>query len=424
MLPSARPAKGVPPAHGARTHSRPKLTMQLRTRFLALQAHLETCHAYWRPAPFHDPQPAWCAEHPALAAAALALDDDTLEHHGAAPEEAAAWLSSQLPVLHALNALSTFPPCAVHALPPLNSRLHAEVPGRKKAQIDAFVAHLPTLTGPVLEWCAGKGHLGRRLHHARGVAVEALEIDPGLCAEAARLAARQGLPQAIVEGDATSPDTLALVRDRDVLALHACGELHRQLVRTAADNGARSLHIAPCCYAHGVTHTYRPLSQEAALTLDRNALRLAVTETVTAPLHDRRRLARDQAWKLGFTALRAALDEGRGDPAHSSRAFRPVPAAWLKADFAHFCTQLAAREGVQLPSRVDWPHWEQLGVARRDQVRRLELVRHAFRRPIEVWLALDLALGLEERGFDVSLGAFCARTLTPRNLLISAHRRM
>ena len=47
MLPSARPAKGVPPAHGARTHSRPKLTMQLRTRFLALQAHLETCHAYW-----------------------------------------------------------------------------------------------------------------------------------------------------------------------------------------------------------------------------------------------------------------------------------------------------------------------------------------------------------------------------------------
>jgi hypothetical protein len=55
-------------------------------------------------------------------------------------------------------------------------------------------------------------------------------------------------------------------------------------------------------------------------------------------------------------------------------------------------------------------------------VRRFELVRHAFRRPLELWLVLDIALGLEERGFEVQIGRFCARTLTPRNLLVVAER--
>ena len=51
---------------------------------------------------------------------------------------------------------------------------------------------------------------------------------------------------------------------------------------------------------------------------------------------------------------------------------------------------------------------------------RFSIVRHAFRRAIEVWLVLDLACYLEERGYAVALGSFCERHLTPRNLLISA----
>ena len=53
---------------------------------------------------------------------------------------------------------------------------------------------------------------------------------------------------------------------------------------------------------------------------------------------------------------------------------------------------------------------------------RLSIVRHAFRRPLEVWLALDLGLFLEGAGYEVSLGTFCPRRLTPRNLLLSARR--
>ena len=39
-----------------------------------------------------------------------------------------------------------------------------------------------------------------------------------------------------------------------------------------------------------------------------------------------------------------------------------------------------------------------------------------------MWLVLDLALGLEEAGFEVQVGTFCDRELTPRNLMVLAQQ--
>jgi len=64
--------------------------------------------------------------------------------------------------------------------------------------------------------------------------------------------------------------------------------------------------------------------------------------------------------------------------------------------------------------------FEANGWRRQREVMRLSIVRHAFRRALEVWLALDLAVYLKNRGYVVELGSFCERQLTPRNLLISA----
>ncbi len=36
---------------------------------------------------------------------------------------------------------------------------------------------------------------------------------------------------------------------------------------------------------------------------------------------------------------------------------------------------------------------------------------------------MDVALGLEEAGFEVDVGTFCPRSLTPRNLMVLARRR-
>ncbi len=391
--------------------------MNLRTRFHDLQSLLTRHASLWRPSPFHVARPQWCAQWPGLAAALDALDDDRVERFGEDTHACAKWLASQLPELACLIDAARVPALPERSLPACDIHFDDGIPGRKRLHIEAFAGHMPAATTPVLEWCAGKGHLGRRVALADRVPVVSLEIDPTLCADTVRLAARMGTDQRVVCADAFDEAARAHARGHSVLALHACGELHRSLVRSADHDGAEAYRIAPCCYHLGIDGAYRPLSRDARLALDASTLRLAVTETVTAPRHDRSRLARDQSWKLGFVALRNAIE------GEAARPFRPVPASWRTNGFEAFCRQLAAREDVTLPAHIAWPDWELIGWQRRAQVRRFELVRHAFRRPLELWLVLDIALGLEERGFHVQVGSFCARTLTPRNLLVLAERR-
>src|SRR5690606_41488678 len=79
--------------------------------------------------------------------------------------------------------------------PNYDERLSQEVPGRKWQQIQAFVQALPVQSLPILEWCAGKGHLGRLAVQAMAAPVLSLEIDAQLCQEGQRLANRLHLPQ-------------------------------------------------------------------------------------------------------------------------------------------------------------------------------------------------------------------------------------
>jgi len=94
----------------------------------------------------------------------------------------------------------------------------------------------------------------------------------------------------------------------------------------------------------------------------------------------------------------------------------------MPAGFADFCRWAAQQKGLTLPEQVQWEGWEAAGWRRLAEVQRLELVRHLFRRPLEVWLVLDRLMLLEEAGYRVRLGTFCERELTPRNLLIRAMR--
>ena len=384
------------------------------SRFLELQVLLDHLGDFWRPAPFHVRSPGWCDQQPELAAAVRALDDSRLEHFRTDPTAASIWLAPYLPELDGLKALCVTPRLPERALPAIDAHLDWTVPGRKREQIEAFVSRSPKDDKPLLEWCSGKGHLGRHAALRDRVPVTSLELDPVLCEQAGALATRAGVAQTVVCEDALSANAQSRVRNHTVLALHACGELHRSLVRNAPHAGAHAYRIAPCCYHRGAGDLYQPLNPHASLSLDSRALRLAVTELVTAPTRDRRRLARDQVWKLGFIALRNALE------GEAQRSFKPVPPDWLRGDFQDFCTRLAAREALNLPASVDWQHWESEGRRRRDEMVRLEVVRHAFRRPLEVWLALDITLALEHAGFSVKIGTFCERSLTPRNLMLLA----
>ncbi len=299
----------------------------------------------------------------------------------------------------------------------MSNRLGWQIPGRKLAQVEAFAEAMGAPARAVLEWCSGKGHLGRWLASRWGVPVASLELDAALCAEGDALARRARLAQRFVCADALDPASARHLAGRHAVALHACGDLHVALIRGAVASGAAALDLSPCCYYRTASAEYRPLNPDARLKLGRDELHLAVTDTATAGARDLRQRDRGMAWKLAFLNLREAL--AGIEPA---RPFKPVPAAWTSLGFEAWCRRLALREGIAVPAHYDWSALEAAGWARRREVVRLELVRHVFRRPLEIWLALDRVLYLERAGYRVRLAEFCDRSLTPRNLLISARR--
>ena len=183
----------------------------------------------------------------------------------------------------------------------------------------------------------------------------------------------------------------------------------------AAEVSAPAIDFAPCCYQLTADEHYLPKSKPSALSLDKNALKLAVTETTASAPGRTAKSERTSAWKLAFLTLREEVD-----PDSPYRTFPPVPGHWQQLGFQEFLTALAAREGVPIPKNFDFSRCEAAGWLRHQESRRLQLVRLSFRRAIELWLMCDLGTWLEQQGYQVSLSEFCQRSLTPRNLLLSA----
>ncbi len=383
-----------------------------------LEARLLAAQALWRPQPFKQETPAWAARHAAFAERLMRLEEGEVERIEADPAALIGLVSGPWPELAGLAACIDLP--VLDAIEPDGIAAHhvRDIPGRKHGQIRHFIAAVGSPRAPLLEWCAGKGHLGRALAHRHGLGVVSLEIDAGLCRSGARLAERNriGALQHFVAADALAPDSGRWCQGRHAIALHACGELHRQLIRQVVEADGPALDLAPCCYYRGVDSAYVPFLP-SALKLTPDDLRLAVTQTATASSAQRRQSHRAQAWKLAWVSLAAAL---RGTPAW--QPFRPIPESWYAQGFAAFIARLAEREGLILPAALDLAASEAEGWRRAARMRRLGLVRHAFRRPLELWLAHDMAAYLESRGYRAELTEFCPAALTPRNLLISARR--
>ena len=321
-------------------------------------------------------------------------------------------LAAQALALSAVDKLPAMP------LEPARHRLNVDVPGRKWQQIEAFGATLQFTQTPKhwLDWCAGKGHLGRRLLQA-GQQLTCLEYDPALIAAGQALSEHHGLAATHRLQDVMAD--VALSAEHTPVALHACGDLHVRLLQLASSAGCKQLALAPCCYNRIGTERYQALSragQASALQLSIDDLGLPLSETVTAGARVRRQRDISMARRLGFDLLQRQL-RGCDDylPTPS------LPSAWLDKPFADYCRELAALKGLSTGEQ-DWLALEAHGWRRLAEVRNLELVRGLFRRPLEVWLVLDRALFLRENGYKVEVGTFCESVLTPRNLMVLAER--
>ena len=389
----------------------------VEARFRALDAFLIEHQGLWRPRPFTQRQLPWENEYPELAQwlRQRSLADAEANHnqpHGLLAPAPFPQFASQALQLSTVDKLPTQP------LQPAAHRLNVDVPGRKWQQIEAFGAALQFAQTPRhwLDWCAGKGHLGRRLLHT-GQQLTCLEYDPALIASGQALSEHHGLPVTHRLQDVMAD--VAISAEHTPVALHACGDLHVRLLQVASAAGCKQLALAPCCYNRIQGDTYQPLSdagRASTLLLSLDDLGLPLSETVTAG--KRVRLQRDtsMARRLAFDQLQRLLrgcDEYLPTPS--------LPTHWLDKPFADYCRELARLKGLSTGEQ-NWAALEAHGWQRLAEVRNLELVRGLFRRPLELWLVLDRALFLSERGYRVEVGSFCDPTLTPRNLMVLAER--
>lgn len=354
------------------------------------------------------------------------LGDDTVARLSAGDHDDHALHALLEPALPILRDFAATLEC-IHAAPAAakaaRARASRDVPGRKQAEIDAFVAQLGTLAAPALEWCAGKGHLGRALALRDSVEVCSVERDAGLCADGEKLARRDGTRQSFVRADVMDEAVGALCAGRHALALHACGDLHRRLVGSAAAFGLRALDLAPCCYHYGTTPEVAHLAGSAELPLSPAERRLAVTGFATASAAERAAALRELGWKFAWRELRARchganLADLHGDFQAALPASRGVRRG--APTLRDWCAPLATAAGIALPGDAELAACEASGRRLARQALRANLVRLAFRRPLEAWLVLRLAVSLQAQGFAVTLRRFCAETVTPRNLLLSA----
>lgn len=407
------PAKGV---------DSPVLTGEaLLARFTALDAFLIKHQALWKPRPFTHLQLPWEASYPELATwlRGRSLEDAESSHNRPglldAPQPFAALAALSLE----LDSVGELP---AHALEAAGHRLNVDVPGRKWQQIEAFASRLSFTSPPRhwLDWCSGKGHLGRRLLQ-HGQQLTCLEYDPALVASGQAFSQRHHLHALHVEQDVLAADTIAMLNaDHTPVALHACGDLHVRLIQLASAAGCKQLAIAPCCYNRISLTAYQPLSPaglRSDLQLSLDDLSLPMSETVTAGARVRRQRDTSMARRLGFDLLQRQLrgvDEYLPTPS--------LPSVWLDKSFADYCHHLAALKELSTTGPQDWSALEAAGWQRLAEVRNLELLRGLFRRPLELWLVLDRALFLADQGYTVRLGTFCKTPLTPRNFLLLAER--
>jgi hypothetical protein len=407
------PAKGVDPQ---------VLTgEELLARFTALDTFLTVHQALWKPRPFTHLQLPWETSCPELATwlRGRSLEEAESAHNHPALVDAPQPFASLAAISLALSALDEVP---AHALKAPAHRLNVDVPGRKWQQIEAFASRLQFADASRhwLDWCSGKGHLGRRLLQT-GQQLTCLEYDPALVASGQALSQRHRLNALHVEQDVLAADAAALLEAQHTpVALHACGDLHVRLIQLASAVGCKQLAIAPCCYNRISLTPYSPMSaaaQRSDLQLSLDDLGLPMSETVTAGARVRRQRDTSMARRLGFDLLQRQLrgvDEYLPTPS--------LPSAWLEKPFAEYCQHLADLKELSTIGTENWPALEAAGWQRLAQVRNLELLRGLFRRPLELWLVLDRALFLQEKGYTVRLGTFCETSLTPRNILLLAER--
>ncbi len=391
--------------------------MTLAQQFAALDTLLFSTRQYWQCTAFDYDAIPW----PELSSLLWALDDQQVSELDSDQNALYAYFAKAMKGLDELQSLCELP-TTQQTRDEFPFWISNGIKGRKFEQLQDFVAAISLQKSqyPVLEWCAGKGHLGRMLAFNGAPSIHSIELQAHLCEQGQHSANQQQLPMQFSQANVLTDDVTEYFKEQQhAVALHACGRLHQTFMQQASDAKTQQISFSPCCYHLFTDNDYQAMSEPAKqsqLALTHRDLKLALQETVTAPSRVDKVRKTEVEWRLGFDALRKSIT--------AEQHYVSVPSvnkAIFSDSFKSFCLWAAEKKSLSLPEDIDYHEFLAIGKQRKRVTERVELVRHVFRRAIEVWLVLDRALYLQQQGYQVTVSTFCEKQLTPRNILIQAN---
>ena len=386
--------------------------------FRQLDDYLNTLQVYWQFEAFHLSDYPWAKNNPDLSSFLNALSDQELHYYQQQPEKLHTQLVPFIKELRAFDDLLFEVKTLSFEEPELPFWLKTGIKGRKWSQISAFALQVNN-QNPVVEWCAGKGHLGRLISWQKKLPVISVEWQQVLCDKGAAEASKMHLAQTFKQADVLMGGADSYIdKNCHAVALHACGDLHLHLIEQAKINKPAQLSISPCCYHLTAQSNYVPCSlagKKSLLTISKQLLKLAVSKQVTTGKRQTRLSELEVLWRLAFDELQKQCLKTK-----SYFSLPSFPKTLLSGEFKGFVSWAKQEKSLTFSEPEDLQSFLVLAENRLKKVRRMELLSQFFVRPLELWLVYDRALALQESGYQVQLSTFCEEAITPRNLLIQA----
>jgi len=308
----------------------------IKQSFLKLDAYLTGLQDYWHFSAFPMLDYPWSGSFPQLVALLESIDDRQLAGYLQNPDDLYSRLQPLLPELRLLNdPLFAVADSTEHTRPDYPGWLSNGIKGRKWSQISQFSRQVKGDI-PVLEWCAGKGHLGRLLAFQNHNPITSVEWQQSLCDAGQSLAKKRQLAQQFQQADVLTGEADPLVMEKQhAVSLHACGDLHIHLIEQVIKKQTEQLTFSPCCYHLTADKIYQPLSETAghsALKLSRQDLKSVVAQQVVSGDRQKRLNDIEVHWRLSFDCLQKELLQ--------TRAYLTLPSfpkALLNKSFKDFC---------------------------------------------------------------------------------------
>ena len=404
----------------------PKMTWEIEKNIDEIGTMLMAYRMFWSGRPFWNDRLLWEDTYPEISKFLRSWTMEELEHfersphlHPKAPNlirEIAAQSTS-------LTKMSILYDTSVS----LPTQLSYHIKKRKWSQIEHLLSAMSNNHTGFVDWCCGKGHLGRTLTNHFDVPVHGLEIDSVLIESGKELTATNH--HCFTVCDVQQQSNIPKLQGT-MVALHSCGELLECAIDQYIEQDMEGGYFVSCCYHRISSEKRQNISAFASkydLVLDPFELRIPSTFEFSASQKMRKRRRREMEYRIAFDLI---LRDVTGS--NTYQKLLSVPDSWKDDSFENFVQNIAKRESISLSfsfsKNVNLNAYLIKGKEKLRQIRGLASLRSLFSRLIELWIVGDRALYIQEQRekrnqkakHDVQIGVFAPESVTPRNIVIIA----